>query len=249
MWHTITSQGTWEKKDTKYSQTCELRPPKGLGINGPITQVVSFARFGSEIFNMKLYTWPCASHQHQRSVVPTCMRGRNWQRPCARGACKCDDRSFGVPAKEKLDNQKSVFRSIWHMWSLFAGWIDALGRPPVSAIRISQVVAFQERIPYIWIRELKGLKLRVRNFQVVAFVRWSQGQVRLYWTLGNVNYHWSDNFWHDNVQDKLTKARHLELVKKGKKKRLRINSYLWKVQEPAVLRWMHHLNSPVRKKS
>ena len=28
------------------------------------------------------------------------------------------------------------------MWSLFAGWIDALGRPSVSAIRISQVVAF-----------------------------------------------------------------------------------------------------------
>ena len=28
------------------------------------------------------------------------------------------------------------------MWSLFPGWIDALGRPLVSAIRISQVVAF-----------------------------------------------------------------------------------------------------------
>ena len=28
------------------------------------------------------------------------------------------------------------------MWSLFPGWIEALGRPPVSAIRISQVVAF-----------------------------------------------------------------------------------------------------------
>ena len=28
------------------------------------------------------------------------------------------------------------------MWSIFAGWIDALGRPLVSAIRISQVVAF-----------------------------------------------------------------------------------------------------------
>ena len=27
---------------------------------------------------------------------------------------------------------------------------------------------FQECTPYIWIRELKGLKLRVRNFQVVA---------------------------------------------------------------------------------
>ena len=27
-----------------YSQNCELRPPKGLGISGPISQVVPFAR-------------------------------------------------------------------------------------------------------------------------------------------------------------------------------------------------------------
>ena len=32
--------------------------------------------------------------------------------------------------------------TILRTWSLFAGWIDALGRPSVSAIRISQVVAF-----------------------------------------------------------------------------------------------------------
>ena len=61
-----------------YSQTCELRPPKGLGISGFISPVVSFARFGSKFFNMESYTYPCASHLHQRSVVPTCMRGRNW---------------------------------------------------------------------------------------------------------------------------------------------------------------------------
>ena len=45
-----------------YSQTWELRPPKGLGVSGPILQVVSFARFGSKNFNMELYTCPCASH-------------------------------------------------------------------------------------------------------------------------------------------------------------------------------------------
>ena len=61
-----------------YSQTCELRPPKGLGISGPISQVVSFARFGSTIF----YTCPCTSQRHQQSALPTCTRGRNWQRPC-----------------------------------------------------------------------------------------------------------------------------------------------------------------------
>ena len=44
-----------------YSQTWELRPPKGLGVSGPIFQVVSFARFGSKFFKMELYTCPCAS--------------------------------------------------------------------------------------------------------------------------------------------------------------------------------------------
>ena len=44
------------------SQTWELRPPKGLGVSGPIFQVVSLARFGSKLFNMELYTCPCASY-------------------------------------------------------------------------------------------------------------------------------------------------------------------------------------------
>ena len=33
-----------------YSQTWEIRPPKGLGVSGPIFQVVSFARFCSKNF-------------------------------------------------------------------------------------------------------------------------------------------------------------------------------------------------------
>ena len=57
-------------------------------------------------------------------------------------ACKRDDHSIGVSGKEKSDGRKRVFRSSWRMWSLFIGRINALGRPPVSAIRISQVVAF-----------------------------------------------------------------------------------------------------------
>ena len=40
------------------SQTCELRPPKGLGISGPISQVVSFAvwfkNFQNEVVHMPL---------------------------------------------------------------------------------------------------------------------------------------------------------------------------------------------------
>ena len=55
---------------TDYSQTWELRPPKGLGVSGPIFQVVSFARFGSKIFNMELYTCPCASHDISDRWLP-----------------------------------------------------------------------------------------------------------------------------------------------------------------------------------
>ena len=42
--------------------------------------LINFVRFGSKIFNTEFYTCPC--QRHQRSVVPTCTRGRNWQRPC-----------------------------------------------------------------------------------------------------------------------------------------------------------------------
>ena len=55
----------------EYSQTCELRPPKGPGVSGPISQVVSFARFGSKIFNTEFYTCPCTSQRYRRSAVPT----------------------------------------------------------------------------------------------------------------------------------------------------------------------------------
>ena len=67
----------------QYSQTCELRPPQGLGVSGPIFQVVSaFARFGSKIFNMELYKCPCASHDiSDRWLDPTCKRGHYLQRP------------------------------------------------------------------------------------------------------------------------------------------------------------------------
>ena len=43
-------------------------------------------------------------------------------------------------------------------------WAD-IQCPQFAFLRWSH---FQEHTPYIWIRELKGLKVRVRNFQVVA---------------------------------------------------------------------------------
>ena len=139
----------WVWINYSYSQTWELWPPKALGVSGPIFQVVSFARFGSKFFDMELYTcrgegemqtdvrrlrgvepigvhMPLQEPRHQRSVVPTCKRGRNWQRPCqaelANAMIACSE-CLRI-RKEKLDNQKSVFRAIRSVWSLFAGGIN-----------------------------------------------------------------------------------------------------------------------------
>ena len=87
----IISYQIWLRDLVHYSQTWELRPPKGLGVSGPIFQVVSFARFGSKIFNMELYTCPCASHDISDRWLPRVSGG------VTSGACKRDDRSFGVP--------------------------------------------------------------------------------------------------------------------------------------------------------
>ena len=84
------------------------------------------------------------------------------------------------PAKEKSDGWKlSVAQfDVWGRFSQVEStlWTD-FWCLQFAFLRWSH---FQKRTPYIWIRELKGLKLRARNFQVVAFVRWSQGQVWLY---------------------------------------------------------------------
>ena len=105
--------------------------------------------------------------------------------------------SFG-DAKKIVRRSKGGFRLRWQFWSLFAGWIDALGWPPVSAIRISQVVAvdFQERTAYIWISDLKGLK-RARNFQVVARTGLT---VLLFWREGGGGggSHVTDAFMHQH---------------------------------------------------
>ena len=65
-----------------YSQTWKLRPPKGLGVSGPIFQVVSFARFGSKLFKTWLYTCPFASHDISDRWFPPVSGGRIWQQPC-----------------------------------------------------------------------------------------------------------------------------------------------------------------------
>ena len=182
---------SWLEISIQIQSNLWIRPPKGLGVCGPISPVVSFARFGSKNFNMKLYTCPRASHRHQPSAVPTCTRGRNWQRP----------------RQEELTNAniarlECLCRKSWWMEKVFFAQFDACGRfsqvestlwadlrcPQFAFLRWSH---FQESTPYIWIPELKGLKVRVRNFQVVAFVRWSQGQVRLYQKPRSLYWKWS----------------------------------------------------------
>ena len=79
------------------------------------------------------------------------------------GSCKQDDRSFGVPAKEKLDNQKVIFAEV-DVCGRFSQvestlWAD-LRCPQFAFLRWSH---FQERTPYI--ESAKGPKLRARNFR------------------------------------------------------------------------------------
>ena len=145
-----------------------LRPPKGLGVSGPIFQVVSFARFGSKNFNMELYTCPCASH-----VISYSDR---WFSRVSGGVAKRSLQtllqtrwSLVRSACEGKVRQSKVFFAQFYVCGRFLQvgstlWAD-LRCPQFAFLRWSQ---FQERTPYIWIREFKGLKLCVRNFQVVA---------------------------------------------------------------------------------
>ena len=132
----------------EYSQTCELRPPKGLGISGPISQVVSFARFGSKIFNTELHM---PLHEPATSAIgsPHVYAGAWLATTMPSGARKRDDRSFGVPAKEKLDYRKVFFpeSDVCGRFSQVksALWAD-LQCPQFAFLRWSQ---FQERTPYI----------------------------------------------------------------------------------------------------
>ena len=50
------------------------------------------------------------------------------------------------------------------MWSLFSGWIDALGRPLMSAIRISQVVAFSRTLSVHLNPQIEGTEIVCPQF-------------------------------------------------------------------------------------
>ena len=153
--------------------TTEGTGSKWSYFSGGLICQVWFKIFQYGVVHMALRE-PC----HQRSVAPTCKRGR-MATTMTSGACKCDDRSFGVPTKEKLDELKRAFRSIWRMWSLFSGWIDALGRPLVSTIRISQVVTFSRTLSVHLNPRIEGTEIVCPQFsggrfcQVVARTGWT----------------------------------------------------------------------------
>ena len=125
------------KKRNRYShcQTCELRPPKGLGISGPISQVVSFARFG--LFNTEFYTCPCISQRHQRSVVPTCTRGCIWQRPCQ--ACQAELVNVMVARSECLRRKSWTIEKYFSLNLTYVVAFHRLNRHfgPTSGVRNS----------------------------------------------------------------------------------------------------------------
>ena len=130
-----------------YSQTCEFRPPKGLGISGPISQVVSFARFGSKIFNID--TCPRTSQRHHASAIGSSHMHAATTMPSR--ACKRDHRLSGVPARETLDDRKSVFNfAQFDVFGRFSQvesklWADTQC-PQFAFLRWSH---FQEHTPYI----------------------------------------------------------------------------------------------------
>ena len=144
-----------------YSQTCELRPPKGLGICGRISQVmVSFARLGHGSKNLNGVVHHGTHHAPAQTIV---IRDRQFQHACggvngndnASGACKRrdDERLSGVPVREKLDDRK-VFFAQFDVCGCFSQvdsklWAD-LWCSQFAFLRWSH---FQERTPYIWIRE------------------------------------------------------------------------------------------------
>ena len=93
---------------------------------------------------MELYKCPCMSHDISDRSFPRVSGGVIGNDHAKRVKRSLQTRWSLVRSacEGKVDCQRSVFCSIWQMWSLFAGWIEALGRSSVSAIRISQVVAF-----------------------------------------------------------------------------------------------------------
>ena len=92
-----------------YSQTWEIQPPKGLGVSGPIFQVVSFARFCSKIFKMELHTCPCASHDISDRWFPR-VSGGVIGNDHAKRSLKTRRSRVRSACEGKLGNQKSVFR-------------------------------------------------------------------------------------------------------------------------------------------
>ena len=172
----VSSQDHW-KVNYGIQSNLGITTTEGTGskwsyFSGGLICQVWFKNFQYGVVHM-----PLREPWHQRSVAPTCKRGRYWQRPWEAElhvACKRNYRSFGVPTKEKLDKQKSAFAQFDVCGRFFQVestlWAD-LWCPQFAFLRWWH---FQERCLYIWIRKLKGLKLCVRNFQVVAFVRWSQ---------------------------------------------------------------------------
>ena len=120
---------------------------------------------------------PLREPWHQRSVVPTCKRGRNWQRP---GQAELEN--------VKIPRSECLRRKVRQSKKCFSLEFDACGRflqvestlwadhrcPQFAFLRWSQ---FQERTPLL--RSFESANWRDWNC-VSAFVRWSQGQVRLY---------------------------------------------------------------------
>ena len=61
----------------KLQSNLGITTTEGTGSKWSYFQVVSFARFGSKIFNMELFTCPCASHDISDRWLPRVSGGVN----------------------------------------------------------------------------------------------------------------------------------------------------------------------------
>ena len=175
-------------EQTRYCQTWELRPSKGLGVSGPIFQVVSFARFGSKV-------WSCT---HAPSWAMTSAIGGSHvrQRPCQAELANAMIARSECLRRKSYTIKKKCFSLNFTYVVAFCRLNRRFG--PTFSVRNSHFSG--GRIFKMHSESAEGLKLRVRNF------RWCKPDLttngRSLWEgstctgVGGENFRWLHRPWH-----------------------------------------------------
>ena len=94
-----------------------------------------------KFFNTEFYTCPCTSQRHQWSAVPTCTRGRNWQRPCQAELVNVMIARSGCLRRKSWTIKKYFLPNLTHVVA-----IPRLNRHfgPTSSVRNSPCIPWSE---------------------------------------------------------------------------------------------------------